>query len=241
MDVLVVDDEADIRKFVTRAIEKSGFRVRAVASGREAINTQRTHRAEVMVLDMKMPDLDGPATLAAIREFDRDLPVIALTAFRDDYEDEAQPYGVREWIAKPPAKLATKRRLLACIREACTEVRTRRVQRIVDEVCRQRQGAMPEDIEWAQKILDPTLDSPGGGQERTIALAQVAMISNALRGFSGEEKALEQLLILVGSTVPDLERTVATLAEGELAEIAEQYRSAYRQYSELMDDYHSHE
>ncbi|MBI1913450.1 MAG: response regulator [Planctomycetes bacterium] len=66
--ILVVDDEPLIRDLLSRYLESQGFRVLVAASGREAVERFRNERAVGLVLlDVRMPGLDGPATLAALR------------------------------------------------------------------------------------------------------------------------------------------------------------------------------
>jgi len=68
--VLVVDDEPAIRVLLEIALGRHGFSVRTAGSGQEAVELYRRHQDSVglVLLDVQMPGLDGPATLAALRE-----------------------------------------------------------------------------------------------------------------------------------------------------------------------------
>ena len=81
--ILVVDDEEDIREFARRALEPEGYRVSAASSGPEALDLIRQETPDVVVLDLKMPGMNGPAVLKEIRAKHRSLPVIVITGYPD--------------------------------------------------------------------------------------------------------------------------------------------------------------
>src|SRR5258707_543209 len=68
--VLVVDDEHLVRIMVQLGLEQNGFEVWPASNGRKAVRLYRTHRESigVVLLDVRMPGLDGPQTLEALRE-----------------------------------------------------------------------------------------------------------------------------------------------------------------------------
>jgi two-component system OmpR family response regulator len=112
--VLYVDDEADIQQVVAMSLElDSGFDVRTCGSGADAIVIARAFRPHLILLDVMMPDMDGPTTLSRLRA-DRDLaemPVIFLTAKAQRTEVERlRALGAIDVIAKPfnPMTLAAK-------------------------------------------------------------------------------------------------------------------------------------
>lgn len=80
---MVVEDNADIRIIVKAALEMvGGLDVRACASGQEALDTVGEFAPQLLLLDVMMPDLDGPGLLACLRERTDTaaLPVVFLTA-----------------------------------------------------------------------------------------------------------------------------------------------------------------
>lgn len=77
--VLIVDDEERFRITATAALQKRGFEVSAVAGGAEALEELRHNGADVVVLDVKMPEMDGNETLREIKTLRPDLQVIMLT------------------------------------------------------------------------------------------------------------------------------------------------------------------
>jgi CheY-like chemotaxis protein len=80
--VLIVDDEPDSSEFVERFLQKEGHQTVCVPNGREALAALINGRPEAVVLDVRMPEMDGIALLEVLRSYLRwnNLPVILLTA-----------------------------------------------------------------------------------------------------------------------------------------------------------------
>ena len=100
--ILVVDDEARMRKLVKDFLSVKGYKVIEAADGEEAISLFMEQKdIKLILLDVMMPKMDGFETLKLIRQYS-DLPVIMLTA-RSEERDELQGFnlGVDEYITKP--------------------------------------------------------------------------------------------------------------------------------------------
>jgi len=81
--ILLVDDEDDIREVAALSLEAvGGWRVSSACDGASGVVMARAERPDAILLDVMMPGLDGPATVARLREdpLTRDIPVILLTA-----------------------------------------------------------------------------------------------------------------------------------------------------------------
>src|SRR5687768_1184531 len=80
--VLVVDDDSDIREFVSVLLGCEGYQVREASHGREALDTLEHWHPDVIVLDMRMPVMDGAAFLDAQQASPRlrQIPVIVMSA-----------------------------------------------------------------------------------------------------------------------------------------------------------------
>jgi CheY-like chemotaxis protein len=116
--LLLVDDEPDIRAIATLALERiGGWTVVAAASAQEAVRAVEAEVPEVVVLDVMMPDVDGPATLARLRPLlGQDVPVVFLTAKTQAADVEALlALGAAGVIAKPFDPLALSAELAAII------------------------------------------------------------------------------------------------------------------------------
>ncbi len=100
--ILVVDDEARMRKLVRDFLSVKGYQVIEAADGEEAIEVFMANKdIKLILLDVMMPKADGFETLRYIREYS-DVPVVMLTA-RAEERDELQGFklGVDEYITKP--------------------------------------------------------------------------------------------------------------------------------------------
>ncbi len=98
--ILVVDDEVQIRRALTRTLEANGFDVRAVATGEEALAALRW-RPEVILLDLMLPDLDGLEVARRIRE-QAALPILVLSARGEEPQKVlALDQGADDYITKP--------------------------------------------------------------------------------------------------------------------------------------------
>jgi two-component system KDP operon response regulator KdpE len=108
--VLVVDDEASIRRYLRAALGAQGLTVYETATGLEAIQAVLSHRPDIIILDLGLPDIDGievtrrlrewsqtPIIVLSVREAEQD-KVAALDAGADDYL--TKPFGTGELLAR---------------------------------------------------------------------------------------------------------------------------------------------
>lgn len=114
MKVLLIDDEEDIRRIARASLAKlGGMEVREAASGEDGIAAAEAERPDVILVDVLMPGLDGPATLEELRRrpATAGVPVIFLTGTSSPAElARLRALGVRGVIGKPfdPLSLARK-------------------------------------------------------------------------------------------------------------------------------------
>ena len=100
--ILVVDDEASARSGLEKLLKQSGYVVDTAKDGKEALAVVADHPPEVVVTDLKMPEMDGMTLLGKLRESDRDLPVIVATAFGDvSSAVAAMRAGASDYLTKP--------------------------------------------------------------------------------------------------------------------------------------------
>lgn len=116
--ILYVEDEDDIRTVATMALQAvGGFEVRACASGAEALEQAAGAGADLLLLDVMMPGMDGPSTLAALRDMPATAatPVVFMTAKVQATEiAQYHSLGALGVIAKPfdPMTLADQLRVI---------------------------------------------------------------------------------------------------------------------------------
>jgi DNA-binding NtrC family response regulator len=100
--VLVVDDRPEMAEMIADDLDDRGYETVAVSSGREALRVLTSERIDVLVTDLRMPEVDGLRLLRASRELDPSRPVILMTAFEAlDNAIEASELGVCHYLTKP--------------------------------------------------------------------------------------------------------------------------------------------
>jgi two-component system response regulator PilR (NtrC family) len=101
-NLLIVDDEQSYRQLLSLVFEGDGHSIRTAMNGRDAINKLQEEPAEVIITDVRMPDMDGIELLRAAREFLPDVGVVLMTAFATvDTAREAFKLGADDFIQKP--------------------------------------------------------------------------------------------------------------------------------------------
>ena len=119
LKILVVDDEARMRKLVRDFLVKKGFEVMEAADGEEAVDTFYEHKdISLLILDVMMPKMDGWQVVREIRQYYK-VPIIMLTA-KSEEQDELQGFelGVDEYISKPFSPKILVARVEAILRRA---------------------------------------------------------------------------------------------------------------------------
>ncbi len=101
--VLVADDEPEIRSLLARFLGNLGCEVDTAADGEEALEVMRRERPDVLLLDLRMPRLDGLGVLERIRSENLDVgPIWAISGYASDHEAErAMHLGAADFINKP--------------------------------------------------------------------------------------------------------------------------------------------
>lgn len=104
LKVLVVDDEPDIREFLSYSLEKEGYEVDTATNGVEGISVAKESIPDIIILDIMMPEMDGVETCRKIRENAKlkNAIVIFLTARGEEYSEVAGfDAGGDEYVVKP--------------------------------------------------------------------------------------------------------------------------------------------
>jgi CheY-like chemotaxis protein len=99
--VLVVDDDGSIRSFVTHALSEEGYRVWQAASGTDALTAVARASLDLILLDVRMPGVDGWQVLDELRSASgHQTPVVVMTASYTG-QDRALQSGAQGYLAKP--------------------------------------------------------------------------------------------------------------------------------------------
>jgi two-component system response regulator PilR (NtrC family) len=101
-NILIVDDEQSYRQLLTLVFESDGHTVQTATNGREALSIVQADGVDVIISDVKMPDMDGIEMLRGVRETQPDLGVVLMTAFASvETAREAFKLGADDFIQKP--------------------------------------------------------------------------------------------------------------------------------------------
>ncbi len=101
-NLLIVDDELGMRQFLTHLFQREGHTVRVAESGRKAMTLLREEPADLIISDVKMPDMGGIELLRAARELLPKVEVVLMTAFANvETAREAFLLGAYDFVQKP--------------------------------------------------------------------------------------------------------------------------------------------
>ena len=104
--ILIVDDEPGVRDLLRDAMEIAGYQTEVATNGAEALDLLRRHNADLCIVDINMPTMDGFEFLAKLREHDTQTPVLMLSARDSPVDvakgdiDAAQAWAVNQAVAE---------------------------------------------------------------------------------------------------------------------------------------------
>ena len=102
LTILLVEDHAESRSSLAWVLEKNGYAVRQAANGRAAVAATRRERLHALILDLRLPDMDGLAVLDAVLEQQPGLPAIVVTAYGSvDTAVDTMKRGASDFLTKP--------------------------------------------------------------------------------------------------------------------------------------------
>lgn len=99
--ILIIDDEPQIRKFLDIALRAQGYRVQVAENGMKGLEILATRGADLLILDLGLPDMDGHDVLKELRQWS-DVPVIVLSARPDENQKiKLLDAGANDYVTKP--------------------------------------------------------------------------------------------------------------------------------------------
>ena len=100
--ILIVDEQQGIRMLLNEVFKKEGFTTYLAANGFDAIKIAQENALDCVLLDMKIPGMDGLEILARLKEDHPELPVMMMTAYVEQHMmDRANELGVVKYFTKP--------------------------------------------------------------------------------------------------------------------------------------------
>ncbi len=101
-NVVVIDDEMSMVSLLQKFLSKQGFLVRTYTRAEDALEAITRHPADVVLTDLRMPQIDGMEVLARVRQIDPRIPILVMTAFGStESAVEAIRQGAMDYITKP--------------------------------------------------------------------------------------------------------------------------------------------
>jgi len=100
--ILVVDDEPGILEFLEEELRLWGHKVEKAGNGREAIEKVRSWNPHLMLLDVRMPEMDGIETLVRLAKMNHATAIVMMTAVHEkDVAEQAMALGASDYVTKP--------------------------------------------------------------------------------------------------------------------------------------------
>lgn len=237
--IFIVDDDRGLVRLMERALQREGFCTAAVSSGKEALNWLAEHNADLLLLDLKLQDLEGKALIRRLADLQRQLPFIIITGQGDErVAVEMMKSGARDYLVKDVEFLefvpTVVRRVLDQLdterRLAVAETDRKRLEKEILEISDREQRRIGQDLH------DGLCQQLAGIELMSRALEQrIAARSKADAARAGEiarhvREVIRQTRLLARGLSPvTLESEGLTSALQELASNTEQiFRVACR-------------
>jgi len=249
--LLLVDDDASIRRAYQRALMRNGWRVDAVGSGQEAIEHMRLGPFDAVLSDISMPGMTGLEFLRSVREHDLDVPVILMTGDPElDSAMRAVEYGAFRYLVKPVessllddvVRRALRMHKMARLKREALELLGDGRGLLGDRATLEARFAKALDVLWMayQPIVcwpersvfgyeallrsgDPTLKNPGEFLEVAERLGRLHDLGRAIRRRVAMDaaEAPDEPTLFVNLHASDLNDDELYLTQSSLAPIAQ--------------------
>lgn len=122
--ILIVEDNEPVRRFIDSSLIKAGFETVPAENGKQAFDHLRADIFDLVLLDLKLPDVDGIELLKTIRRQDQELPVIVVSSMQEvDTKVLGFEIGCDDYLTKPfhvPELIGRVRRLLRRVNRSAT-------------------------------------------------------------------------------------------------------------------------
>jgi two-component system phosphate regulon sensor histidine kinase PhoR len=183
LHVLIVDDEQDIREGSERILTRMGFQVSKAANGKDALVTFQKEKPVIVLLDLKMPGMDGMDVLEQIHKIDDDTIVIVITGYATvETAIQAMKQGAYDFIPKPfePDQL----RLI--VNRASEKIRLKMAAAKLDQ---ERQRTLL-DLGTEKSRIRTIIESLPNGVLVTNTLGQVVLMNPVFKQLLGFDNRL---------------------------------------------------
>ncbi|RKY32631.1 MAG: sigma-54-dependent Fis family transcriptional regulator [Candidatus Omnitrophota bacterium] len=153
--ILVVDDEPLVRRSLSKLLTISGYTVSSVANGKEAIELLKNYNADIIITDIKMPQMDGLQLLKEVKKNMPEVPVILITSFGSiENAVEAIKQGAYDYVTKPIVDSEIKLVIERLIKERSLREENLRLKEQLSTGSRQRFHNIVGKDERMQKVYN---------------------------------------------------------------------------------------
>lgn len=240
--IMIVDDQKEVRQGLKSVLRPSGFEVQLARSGKEAISKQSRSPANVVLLDMKMPKLDGVDTAKRLRALDPIVQFIGVTGFRHEYEVGIEEVGFYDVINKPVLSAKKKNLLVQCVRGAVSksyeQLLGSSISTIADRIDERGASELIEvvrsftnrldDIARADMVID---------NELTRDISKLSLLLGSALLLRESKIALELFSKVFFSEIAVSGELIKTLQRISAAQLADEYERDMRRYFEMEAAY----
>ena len=226
--ILLVDDEANIRLTLGAMLQRAGFEVASADGGAEAVTLLEQQTFDLLLVDLKMPGMDGMQVVAAARARQPDLAIIVLTGHGSlDTAIEGLHQGIFDYLLKTVEPAQVVERVKAALVHRTQQIRQRTLLDVVGAAVQELRSTQPAD------------PGQGGSAERVITVGALQL------------DAWRQVASLNGRTLPltptefrvllcMAEHAGTMLSYAQLVRCAQGYDSSEQEASELIKPHIHH-
>jgi two-component system response regulator RegX3 len=136
--ILVIEDQEDLAELYKATLKNAGYKVQLALTGEEGLAEFEATGADLILLDMTLPEMHGTQVLRELRALDATVPIIIVTGETGElYRDESERLGVKGYLSKPPdydLLLKMIRSALDAPREEAEVVTLRLPKRVVEKL-----------------------------------------------------------------------------------------------------------
>ena len=215
-EVLVVEDEPDIRNLIVLHLSREGFRCRTAKSGPEALREARAATPDLVILDLMLPDLDGLEVCRRLRSdaATATIPIIMLTAKADEVDRVVGlEMGADDYVVKPFSPKELIARIRAVLRRArpAAEARVLRAGAVTIDPMRHQVDVAGTAVELTPKefdLLRALVEAAGRVLSREQLLKRVWGYT---RGGDIESRTVDVHVRRLRAKLGDTGRRIATL------------------------------
>jgi two-component system KDP operon response regulator KdpE len=156
--ILVVDDEAAIRRLLRTSLPQQGFEVEEAATGGEALQQIARGKPDLLILDLGLPDMEGAEVIRKIRDSGSKLPILVLSSRGDERgKVEALELGADDYVTKPFGMAELVARIRTALRHRVQEQGGEPVFRrgdLVVDLTRRRVSRAGHEVKLSPKEYD---------------------------------------------------------------------------------------